>query len=503
MSQQRQDSPRQVGLFVNPVARRRVDFQARSGQQFGRLLVAEDAASAARILARQQVDVLVIDLERFDRGLDLASLGALVAQRRGLPVLLVCRFDACGWLADLMAFGPLDYLVGPLANAELNTRLAALAALASLAESAPSAPGPGTTHSGLLALRSRFQQALIDADADADADADDPASLAARACAALCDWPGVLHAAMFQLSEEDAGELSLAAQHQCASAQIDLAALLPPGLALAQSPLRYSFPGLVAAFTGELVCLDAPAKAGDPVLAAVLGQLGVAMVVGVPIAARGPGAPLGALCLMFARAAALTQAELTTLADLAQLAGFGLRMEQARRDADVLLARLSNIVTIDALTGVANRRRGEALLEQEIKRACRHKAPLTLIAFDVDHFKAINDRYGHPCGDAALRIVGAITCAQLRTSDLLARMGGDQFQVVATDTDARAALTMAEKIRAAIAAAAFPGCDRLTVSIAVAQAVGEESADALMLRVNAALARAKRAGRNCVELAMQ
>jgi len=105
--------------------------------------------------------------------------------------------------------------------------------------------------------------------------------------------------------------------------------------------------------------------------------------------------------------------------------------------------------------------------------------------------------------DAALRIVGAITCAQLRTSDLLARMGGDQFQVVATDTDARAALTMAEKIRAAIAAAAFPGCDRLTVSIAVAQAVGEESADALMLRVNAALARAKRAGRNCVELAMQ
>ena len=493
MSQQLEDSIRQVGmaervgLFLSPVTRRRVDFQAACGQQFGRLFVAEDGATTARILARQQVDLLVIDLERFDRGLDLACLGALVAQRRGLPLLLLCRFDACGWLADLMAFGPLDYLIGPASDAELNARLAAPAS------STPSTPDRGAAQSGLLALRSRFQQAVIDADGETD--------LAARACAALRDWPGVLHAAMFQLSDANPPQLTLAAQH--APAQIDLAALLPFGQPLAESPLRCSFPGLLAAFSGELICLDAPGKAGDPGLVAALAQLGVAMVVGVPILARGPGAPLGALCLMFDCAAALTRDEVTTLADLAQLAGFGLRMAEARRDGDLLLARLTDSVTIDALTGVANRRRGEALLEQEIKRARRYKAPLALIAFDIDHFKAINDRYGHPCGDAALRIVGDITCAQLRTSDLLARMGGDQFQVVATDTNAIDALTMAEKIRSAIAATAFPGCDRLTVSVAVAQAAGEESADALMLRVSAALARAKRAGRNCVKLAMQ
>ena len=496
MSQQLEDSIRpvgmaeRVGLFLSPITQRRVDFQAACGQQFGRLFVADDGATAARILARQQVDLLVIDLERFDRGLDLACLGALVAQRRGLPLLLVCRFDACGWLADLMAFGPLDYLLGPASDAELNARLAALAPSAS---STPSTPDRGAAQSGLLALRSRFQQAVIDADGRAD--------LAARACAALCDWTGVLHAAMFQLSDAHPPQLTLVAQH--APLQIDLAALLPFGQPLEESPLRYSFPGLLAAFRGELICLDAPGKAGDPGLTAAFAQLGVAMVVGVPILARGPGAPLGALCLMLERAAALTRDEVTTLADLAQLAGFGLRMAEAQRDGDLLLARLTDSVTIDALTGVANRRRGEALLEQEIKRARRYKAPLALIAFDIDHFKAINDRYGHPCGDAALRIVGDITCAQLRTSDLLARMGGDQFQVVATDTNAIDALTMAEKIRSAIAATAFPGCDRLTVSVAVAQAAGEESADALMLRVSAALARAKRAGRNCVKLAMQ
>lgn len=487
MAQQLEDSTRRVGrvgLFLNPMARRRGDFEAACGQQFGQLLVAEDAATAARILARRQVDLLVIDLECFDRGLDLADLGALIAQRGGLPVLLVCRFDAGGWLADLMAFGPLDYLLGPLSDAELSARLAA---------PAPTTPGPGAGLSALLALRSRFQQAVIDAD--------DPVDLAARACAALCDWPGVLHAALFQRSDSDPPQLVLAAQH--APAQIDLGALLPFGPPLEESPLRHSFPGLLAAFSGELVCLDAPAKAGDPGLAAVLGQIGVAMVVAVPIEAHRRGGPRGALCLMFGRAAALTRDDLITLADLAQLAGFGLRMAQSRRAGDLLRARLADSITTDALTGVADRRRGEALLEQEIKRARRYQAPLALIAFDIDHFTSINDRYGHPCGDAALRLVGAITHAQLRTSDLLARMGGDQFHIVASGTNATDALTLAEKIRRAIAATAFPGCDRLTVSVAVAQAAGEDSADALMLRVNAALARAKRAGRNCVELAMQ
>jgi diguanylate cyclase (GGDEF)-like protein len=480
MSQQADARKQHVGLFLNPAAQRRVDFQAACGNQFGRLFVAEDAGQAAHILAQEHVDLLIIDLERFDRGLDLAALGALVGQRHGAPVLLVCRWDAAGWLAGLMTFGPLGYVIGPVADAELTLRLAT------------PAPAAGATDPrALLALRSRFQQAVVDVDFQAD--------LGARTCAALCGWPGVIHAAMFALAES--GELELAAQHS--SAQIDLGALLPSGVPLLQSPLRHAFPGLLAACTGEFACLDAPEKAGDPELAAALHGMGAAMVVGVPIPARGPGAPLGALSLMFDRARAFSQDELNTLDDLAQLAGFGLRMAEMHRDGEQLLARLTDLATTDALTGVANRPRGEALLEQEIKRARRYKTPLALIAFDIDRFKAINDRYGHACGDAALRIVGETTCAQLRTSDLLARTGGDEFQIVATHTNAIDGLKMAEKIRAAVAATAFPGCDRLTVSLAVGQVADEESADSLMLRVSAALARAKRAGRNCVELAMQ
>ncbi|MET0859157.1 MAG: diguanylate cyclase [Telluria sp.] len=481
MSQQADASTQQVGLFLNPVAQRRVDFQASCGEQFGRLFLAEDAEQAAHILSQQQIDLLVIDLEHFDRSLDLDTVGALVRQRNGAPVLLVCAFATAGWLAELLACGPLDYVIGPVRADELNQRLASLS---------PVAASGADQLRQLLAMRSRVQQAVQGGD--------DQRALAVRICAALCTWPGVVHAAMFEAS---AGELALSAEHSPSG--LDLERILATTDSLAQSSMRHVFPGLLAAFTGELALLDAPEKAGDPQLAQALLGIGAGMAIGVPILATGPGAPLGAISLLFARAHVFTSDELATFSDLAQLAAFGLRMDEMSRDAEQLVARLTGLATTDALTGVANRRRGEELLEQEVKRARRYRAPLALIAFDIDHFKDINDRYGHPCGDAALRIVGETTQAALRASDLLARSGGDQFQIVAAHTNAIDALKMAEKIRVAIAGTAFPGCDRLTISLAVAQLNDQESADSLMLRVNAALARAKRAGRNCVELAMR
>jgi diguanylate cyclase (GGDEF)-like protein len=483
MPQQADARTQHLGLFLNPIAQRRVDFQAACADQFGRLFVADSTEQAEHILSQEHVDLLVIDLERFDRGIDLAALGALIRHRDSASVMLVCPFAAAGWLPELMAFGPLDYVIGPVMDAELNQRLASqfLGAHVSLA--------PELRH--LLAMRSRVQQAVVDVD--------DQGDLAVRLCKALCNWPGAVHAAMFELA--DTGELALAAQHSPAG--LDLARILPSSEPLLQSPLRHAFPGLLAACTGEFAYVDAPEKSGRPELAIALREMGVEMAIGVPIVSRGPGAPLGAISLMFERRHLLSPGELSTLAEVAQLAGFGLRMAELSRDGEQLLARVTELATTDALTGVANRRRGEALLEREIRRAGRYKAPLALIAFDIDHFKDINDRFGHPCGDAALRIVGQATQASLRDSDLLARSGGDEFLVVAAHTNAIDGLKMADKIRQAIAHTAFPGCDRLTISLAVAQLREEESGDSLMLRVSAALARAKRAGRNCVELAMQ
>jgi diguanylate cyclase (GGDEF)-like protein len=486
MPQQADARTQPVGLFLNLSAQRRVDFQAACGDQFGRLFVAEDTEQAEHIIAQQHVDVLIIDLERFDRGIDLAALGQLIRLRHGAPVMLVCPFASAGWLPELMAFGPLDYIVGPVTDAEVKQRLAAYFQSAGISTAADA-----DAARNLLAIRSAMQQAVIDVD--------DQRALAARVCAALSTWPGVVHAAMLQRTDD--GELALVGQGS--SSGLDVAYLLPAAEPLLESPLRQALPVLLAATTGELAWLDTPEKAGHPELAIALREMGVQMALGVPILSRGPDAPVGGLSLMFDRHHFFSPDELATLADLAQLAGFGLRMAEMSRDGEQLLARVTELATTDALTGVANRRRGEALLEQEIKRARRYKAPLALIAFDIDQFKAINDRYGHPCGDAALRIVGEATQAELRTSDLLARSGGDEFQIVATHTNAIDALKIAEKLRVAIANTSFPGCDRLTISLAVAQMKDEESADSLMLRVSAALARAKRAGRNCVELAMQ
>jgi len=476
-------------LFVNPVGQRRSAFQRACGGLFDGLRVADGAEQASALLAQQPAELLVLDLERFEIGIDLPGLQALLAQRAGGPTVVLCPFTSARWLPALMEHGPLSYLIGPLEPESLRAELGALLD----AGCAPSpAPGAGEAELGaLLALRSQAQQAL--------AEADDSIRFAERLCVALQGWPGVLHAAMFQRREDD----DLRLEAQSGPAGLDLAALLGRGERLLQSPLRHAFPGLLAAASGETVLLDALDKAGEPELAASLRAQGAQMALGLPIPGSGPGAPRGALSLLFDHAHPFSRAQLEALEDLAQLAAFGLRMAELLRESEELLGRVTILATLDALTGVANRRHGEYLLEQEIKRARRYRLPLALIAFDIDRFRNINDAYGHPVGDVALRVVADTARAMLRSSDVLVRSGGEEFQVIAPHTSAIDGLKMAEKLRAAIEQAEIPGCDHLTISLGVAQLAELENGDSLAVRVDAALARAKRAGRNCVELAMQ
>jgi diguanylate cyclase (GGDEF)-like protein len=489
MSQQAESATTQLGLFLNPVGQRRVDFQRVCGEQFTRLFLADGCEQAADLLAQQQVDLLVIDLERFDHSLDLAALGALVARRNGAPTLLICPFINAGWLTALMAHGPVDYAIAPLADDALRELIASR--FLSRAQCVATTTPKENELRALLAVRTRMQQAL--------AEVDDFGKLADKLCAAMASVPGVVHVSLFDL--KGAGDLQLEAQY--ADNGLDIARILHRSERLLQSPLRHAFPGLLAACSGEIAYLDAPEKAGEPELALSLHEHGIEMVMGLPLQVS-PAAPQrGSLCLMFGRREKLSAEQLDTLIALTQMAALGLRMAEMSREGEHLLGRLTHMATTDALTGVANRRHGEGLLEDEIKRARRYKVPVALIGFDIDHFKAINDRYGHPVGDAVLRTVAEVTLSVLRTSDTLVRSGGEEFVIVAPHTSAIDALKMAEKIRLTIATADIPGCDRLTVSLGVAQAGEQESADALTLRVEAAMARAKRAGRNCVELAMQ
>ena len=150
----------------------------------------------------------------------------------------------------------------------------------------------------------------------------------------------------------------------------------------------------------------------------------------------------------------------------------------------------------DGLTGLPNRRAFEERLDEEVTRAHRHGRRLALAIFDVDRFKAVNDTHGHTAGDDVLREVAVRLARMARVGDLVARLGGEEFAWLMTDTDARGAYAAIERARLAVADAPFPTVGDVTVSVGVADLGGGPSRDALYRNADAALYRAKHAGRN-------
>ena len=114
--------------------------------------------------------------------------------------------------------------------------------------------------------------------------------------------------------------------------------------------------------------------------------------------------------------------------------------------------RLQAMATTDKLTGLANRQAFDILVPQAIREAVRDKVELTAILLDIDHFKAVNDRYGHATGDRVLSEAGRVIREALRGADFVFRWGGEEFLVVAKSTRAGDGVTLAEKIRSAVGA---------------------------------------------------
>ncbi len=188
-----------------------------------------------------------------------------------------------------------------------------------------------------------------------------------------------------------------------------------------------------------------------------------------------------------------------------------LRDADQRKRAELALGKLnadlSALASTDALTGLPNRRQFDATLNKEWYRALRDAAPLALLMIDIDRFKPLNDRYGHPTGDAFLARVGAVILHNVRRAgDMAARYGGEEFAVVLPGTATAGALDIAELIRSAVAHAdtrdLVPGGHPLTVSIGVAAMVplAGGGAATLVHSADAALYQAKRGGRNRVDV---
>jgi diguanylate cyclase (GGDEF)-like protein/PAS domain S-box-containing protein len=160
--------------------------------------------------------------------------------------------------------------------------------------------------------------------------------------------------------------------------------------------------------------------------------------------------------------------------------------------------QLEEQATHDLLTGVSNRLRFEQVLSHEIHRSDRDRTPLSLIMFDLDHFKEVNDTCGHAVGDTVLTEVAERVARAIRSSDLLARWGGEEFMVLLPETGRTGAYNLAEKLRLVVAETSFPEVGPLTISLGVTQRRPGEAEDPLLSRVDSALYRAKSAGRNRV-----
>jgi diguanylate cyclase (GGDEF)-like protein len=172
--------------------------------------------------------------------------------------------------------------------------------------------------------------------------------------------------------------------------------------------------------------------------------------------------------------------------------------------------RLRRFGLTDALTGVHNRRYFEQRLLDEVERVRRHHEALSCLFLDVDHFKRINDSYGHQAGDLVLREVARRIRAEVRSCDVVVRYGGEEFAVLLVRTEGKEALPTAERIRQAMCAQPFEiaghGEERVSVSVGVAAVHGhtlsgptENVARLLVERADQAVYRAKGAGRNRVE----
>jgi len=168
-----------------------------------------------------------------------------------------------------------------------------------------------------------------------------------------------------------------------------------------------------------------------------------------------------------------------------------------------LIAFLENLSITDALTGIANRRHFEWRLSEEIERARRYSYPLSALMLDLDHFKQVNDNYGHQIGDIVLQQVAQRLRRILRRTDFLARYGGEEFIVLAPQTPADRALILAERLRQVIAESPIPVADNLQIHITISIGVAvfpdhAQNESELVRAADAALYKAKQTGRNRV-----
>lgn len=197
-----------------------------------------------------------------------------------------------------------------------------------------------------------------------------------------------------------------------------------------------------------------------------------------------------------------------TLAPLVEqrLGELNRRYDEKVRELASLTGKLRELATTDALTNLFNRRAFLERAQVEWSRARRHGVPLACVAMDIDHFKRINDRFGHAAGDDVLKVVGSLLRTTVRASDIPARMGGEEFIALLPQTSESGAALLAERVRSRIRehSVTIAGGEQILITLSAGVACSDRpfnSLQEMLAAADQALYRAKGDGRDCVRLA--
>ncbi|MFZ5810805.1 MAG: GGDEF domain-containing protein [Thermodesulfobacteriota bacterium] len=175
------------------------------------------------------------------------------------------------------------------------------------------------------------------------------------------------------------------------------------------------------------------------------------------------------------------------------------RIVTDRRELEAANEDLERLATADVLTGLFNRRKFDEVIVREMELSRRYDDPLSLLMFDIDHFKKINDSLGHAAGDRVLAEIASVTARHVRSVDYVFRWGGEEFLILTPRTGLSEARAVADKLRDMTERHPFPDGVRLTISLGVAEHAQGEALEDWLTRVDKAMYAAKRGGRNRVE----
>lgn len=209
-------------------------------------------------------------------------------------------------------------------------------------------------------------------------------------------------------------------------------------------------------------------------------------------------APLGILVVGAAATTAFAEDEIVILSSVADICA------SAVQNA-LYFQQVEELAYVDGLTGVGNRRIFEKRVREELDRAARYQTSMSVIMIDIDHFKRVNDEFGHLLGDEVLRLVSQMFQQALRKPDVCCRFGGEEFAIILPETSGQNALLVAEKLRKKVCDYEFPGIPRaITISAGVADFPRcGSNRDELVRAADDSLYLAKQTGRNCVQFAQQ